>query len=233
MTDASGALLAVGLILLVALPVALFFGLRALAQHTRERYDYPIFLNSMNWLVLAAMVSATLGLINLSDFTSPPSMPPQTTDEVIAPTPSLDVAPIEESDVQDAAASEPTKPDAQETAETAVSEPLLAPVAEVSTLAFQSINWLDEPSGRDLGRLFPRRALEAGMSGRVLLSCMIERRGRLSCRVSNEDPVGHGFGDAALRLSRGYRASPQTAEGQPTEGREIELPINFAVESEQ
>ena len=41
--------------------------------------------------------------------------------------------------------------------------------------------------------------------GRVRLACAANQDGRLACAVAEEQPTGWGYGEAALRLSRGYR----------------------------
>lgn len=56
---------------------------------------------------------------------------------------------------------------------------------------------------------FPRAALDEGVSGMVVLSCLVGDRGRLDdCVVEVERPVGQGFGEAALRATRQARLEP-------------------------
>ncbi|MFV4657324.1 TonB family protein, partial [Mycobacterium tuberculosis] len=49
------------------------------------------------------------------------------------------------------------------------------------------------------------------------------------CTVSGEAPANRHFGDAALKLSRIFRMSPKTEDGQPVEGGTVHIPIHFAV----
>jgi protein TonB len=77
--------------------------------------------------------------------------------------------------------------------------------------------WVRRP--RDLARYYPRRALERGIQGEVLLSCLVTTRGALACSVASESPPNWGFGEAALRIAGDHRMVPATADGRPTEAR--------------
>lgn len=87
--------------------------------------------------------------------------------------------------------------------------------------------WIERPSGRDFARYYPERAIEREREGRVVLNCVVGSDGRISCTVSSEDPTGWGFGEAALRISRHFRMAPATADGRPTDGGRVRVPINF------
>jgi protein TonB len=56
---------------------------------------------------------------------------------------------------------------------------------------------------------------------------LVSPDGRISCSVINEDPSGWGFGEAAMRISRSFRMAAQTADGRPTNGGRIRVPISF------
>ena len=84
-------------------------------------------------------------------------------------------------------------------------------------------NWVQHPMPR-----FPAAAAEAGVTeGRVGLNCAANASGRLTnCTVTSEDPVGSGFGEAALTAAREARLSPQTADTAST-GARVAFAVRF------
>lgn len=87
--------------------------------------------------------------------------------------------------------------------------------------------WLERPQGSDFAELYPERALRAGRGGRVVLVCLVRANGRVQCSVETEDPPGYGFGAASLRASRLFRMSPQLADGMPSEGGRVRVPMTW------
>jgi len=87
--------------------------------------------------------------------------------------------------------------------------------------------WTERPNAADFTRHYPRRALERGREGRVVLDCVVAANRRIGCSVAEETPAGWGFGDAALRISEAFRMSPMLENGQPTEGGRVRVPISF------
>lgn len=106
-----------------------------------------------------------------------------------------------------------------------------APVYElpppVPTNMIANPRWLARPTDADYERYFPRAAWAQGVEGAISLDCLVDAEGRLSCQVMGEHPVGMGFGEAAVRISRHFRMAPQTAFGQPTAGGRYRLRIPF------
>jgi TonB family protein len=79
-----------------------------------------------------------------------------------------------------------------------------------------------------IGRFYPERAQRRGVEGRVVLSCQVEIDHTLSnCQVVSEDPPGWGFGEAAIKMSKLFRAKPTTKDGQPTAGGRLTIPLTF------
>jgi hypothetical protein len=64
----------------------------------------------------------------------------------------------------------------------------------------------------------PKMAREGDYPATVLMLCSIQADGVLDCKVTQEDPPHRGFGEAAKRIARYYRANPQTLSGAETSG---------------
>lgn len=77
--------------------------------------------------------------------------------------------------------------------------------------------WLQRP--RNLGAYYPRRAEERGVTGEVVLDCLVSTFGRLDCGIVSETPRNWGFGQAALAISRDHRMAPATEGGIAVQGR--------------
>lgn len=97
--------------------------------------------------------------------------------------------------------------------------PAAIPTAVASTGPPMVLNprWLRRP--QDLGRYYPRRALEMGRQGEVVLDCLVNTAGALACAVESETPTGWGFGEAALNIAGDHRMAPATQEGRAVEAR--------------
>jgi TonB family protein len=93
-------------------------------------------------------------------------------------------------------------------------------------LPTKGLHWLRKPNGSDIAAVYPQRAIDETLSGRILIECQVTAQGRMSaCTVLNETPINYGFGDAALKLSRGFVLDPKATYDVPLEGGVIALPI--------
>ncbi len=102
------------------------------------------------------------------------------------------------------------------------------PTARLPTPAIiNSPEWVNVPNGRDFARFFPLRAFEEGVSGRVVLDCIVAADGLLGCTVASHEPEGYGFDDAGMRISRYFRMTTETRQGVSTVGGRVRVPIRF------
>lgn len=102
------------------------------------------------------------------------------------------------------------------------------PAPHVASPVIRNPAWLAKPSGEQLMNAYPERALERGVGGVATLSCLVRADGGVTtCSVTNETPNGHGFGRAALGLSRWFRISPRTVDGQAAAGSRVSMDIRF------
>jgi len=116
-----------------------------------------------------------------------------------------------------------------------VSDPSPQPPTEFLGPVVQSVGpqeitnprWLRRP--RDLAAYYPRRAMERGVMGEVVLDCLVSPVGRLACNVVSETPSNWGFAEAALRISRDHLMAPATRDGMSIEGR-YRMRVPFQVE---
>ena len=97
----------------------------------------------------------------------------------------------------------------------------------------QSPDWLRKPSGEDVVRYYPERALRMNVEGRATLSCTVTTNGSLEgCTLVSETPDNQEFGGAALRMTRLFKLRPMTRDGVPVSGGTVKIPIRFQLPKE-
>lgn len=95
--------------------------------------------------------------------------------------------------------------------------------------AHTDASWLIKPTAENIARVYPSEAQRQNVSGRVILSCIVDEDGYLAdCIVDSETPVGMGFGNAALEITAYMRMQPATNYGVPVKGP-VRVPITFAL----
>lgn len=90
-------------------------------------------------------------------------------------------------------------------------------------------DWAALPKTSDVEAGYPAEAVKARLpTARVVLACNVGESGRLEgCASEREDPAGYGFAESALKLSRVFQVRVWTAEGLPTVGGKIRVPIRY------
>ncbi len=80
----------------------------------------------------------------------------------------------------------------------------------------------------DIAAAYPKAAFAAKISGDVELNCTADATGRLTdCKVTDEEPAGRGFGEAALVLSAKERVKAKDSNGVAIVGQRFERTYNF------
>lgn len=123
----------------------------------------------------------------------------------------------------------PTTADPVITPPVASSDPPAPPVLAPPGIIRNPV-WISRPTAEQVGRLYPERALERGVTGSATLWCGIRANGTMTaCQVVDETPAGAQFGKAALAMAQYFRISPLTVDGKPVEGSRVRIPVVFSL----
>jgi len=88
--------------------------------------------------------------------------------------------------------------------------------------------WMRKPTGSEMEKIYPRRAMELEKSGGATLMCTVAASGSVGgCSVIDESPKGLGFGDAAVAAAKFFKLSPRTVDGDAVEGAKVRIPLVF------
>ena len=89
--------------------------------------------------------------------------------------------------------------------------------------------WRALPTGDQFAGGYPAAAKKAGIkTAKVVMSCSVGAEGKVeNCVAASEQPAGLGFGEAAVALATAFQVTSWTAEGLPTIGGKIRVPIRY------
>jgi hypothetical protein len=88
--------------------------------------------------------------------------------------------------------------------------------------------WLHRPDGDAMEEVYPRAAMEAHMSARVALECVIDAQGGFGPCVIASRAKGWGFDQAAAALLPKFKVATEI-DGQSIVGRKLLFSIAFVV----
>jgi len=100
-------------------------------------------------------------------------------------------------------------------------------LAKGATVTVKTPVWAALPTVGDMQSAAPKN--EGGPNNvRVTLVCDVRAGGALSgCAVDREEPAGQGFGPAILALAPKFQVALMSAEGMPTVGAKVRVPVRF------
>ncbi len=84
------------------------------------------------------------------------------------------------------------------------------------------------PTAQDILRFYPEGALNAAVEGVAYLACTVNESRALDCVEGTESTPGHGFGPAAIRVSRLFVVKKDYPGVLP--GVAVRLPVRFQLE---
>lgn len=90
-------------------------------------------------------------------------------------------------------------------------------------------DWAEPPPLDAIAQLYPKQAVAAGLTARVVISCRVAASGEAQdCKVVEETAPGNGFGEAGLKAMTLMRFKPQKRDCTPTDDGTIRIPLVFA-----
>ncbi len=92
-------------------------------------------------------------------------------------------------------------------------------------------DWAEQPRASAVFMAFPPEARRLRVSGRATIRCTVQLDGRLNdCVVISEAPLGWGFGQAALKMSKAFRMKPRMDDGAPVSDASVTVPVGFVLQ---
>ena len=109
----------------------------------------------------------------------------------------------------------------------AAAAPALAQPVAPMTIDAKNVVWTLLPTGEDVARLYPRKALAAMINVSAVVDCTIHDGVLEACTARDESVKGFGIGEAAIALVQLSHMQMTTTDGKPVEGGKISLPVAF------
>lgn len=104
-----------------------------------------------------------------------------------------------------------------------------ADLAKGSSATVKTPKWAALPTAAEMQALVPKQT-DGPNEVRVTLVCDVETGGALTrCVIDREEPAGEGFGEAVLKLASRFKVGLMSAEGMPTVGAKVRLPVRFSL----
>lgn len=104
-----------------------------------------------------------------------------------------------------------------------------AELSKGAPLTVKTPRWTALPTAAEMQSLIPKDT-DGPNEARVTLVCAVEAGGALTgCTVDREEPAGRGFGASVLALAPKFRTDLMSAEGMPTVGAKVRLPVRFSL----
>jgi beta-lactamase regulating signal transducer with metallopeptidase domain len=100
------------------------------------------------------------------------------------------------------------------------------------SVTFVRPDWSSRPTGADLVRFYPAKALAQELTGIAVMRCRVQRTGALSaCAVIREAPLGAGFGKATLQMAPLFKMKPIGLNARPFDGGMVKIPVRFQLQA--
>jgi TonB family protein len=88
--------------------------------------------------------------------------------------------------------------------------------------------WSRTPTGEDMAHAYPADPAKQNLAGSAVVECTVAAGGDLTaCAVASENPVGMGFGQAALSLAPKFQLPTKAPSGATTVGRTVQFPVRW------
>lgn len=95
-------------------------------------------------------------------------------------------------------------------------------------------DWRERPDAEAFARHFPEVPQFLSIEGRVTIRCTVDVDGQLyACASVSVEPAGLGFEQSAVALGSHFRMAPRDLSGQAVVGREVRIPLRFALPKAQ